>query len=177
MCIEGFDQMNQHTVTPVGDPLFDTGAEYPTLRSAKLRGLIVAEGAAILQVAPYRGEKFTSDAEDKTLLKKVALQIINEKRSKQLGASVSFLHYHKHSNTKYQYSRLKCLNRFSDVVAARIRLGSKPYWELKRNPSFALTECRIWDENGNHSLQHYCTSQSVDRVAPCCHLIKSLTNS
>ncbi|KAG7167881.1 putative RNase H-containing protein 2 [Homarus americanus] len=51
----------------------------------------------------------------KTPLKKAALQTINEERSKQRGAGVSVRHYCKHCDTKYQYSRNKCLTRLSDV--------------------------------------------------------------
>ncbi|KAG7161825.1 hypothetical protein Hamer_G007481, partial [Homarus americanus] len=85
-----------------------------------------------------------------TLFKKAVLQIKNEERSEQRGASVSVHHYDKHCDTKYKHGRNKCLTWLSDV-----QRKYRPCWGFMRNPYFALTQCRIYGDNRKHSLQYY----------------------
>ncbi|XP_037772401.1 uncharacterized protein LOC119568073 [Penaeus monodon] len=79
------------------------------------------------------------------------------RRNVERPASVSIQHYDHFASRPYKYRRRGLLVRRHNVVAARLRLGYRPVWQVGEAEDVPqYSSCKLCDAyNANH-LQHYC---------------------
>ncbi|XP_069938136.1 uncharacterized protein [Cherax quadricarinatus] len=69
--------------------------------------------------------------------------------------SRSITHYDNMNVDKYVYGATCNVNRLTDVVVARLRLGYKLFWQFGRHTDDDQTKCKLCDQVYGHSLEHY----------------------
>ncbi|KAG0714003.1 hypothetical protein GWK47_014959 [Chionoecetes opilio] len=78
-------------------------------------------------------------------------------RARQRANSVSIQHYDAFRQHRYKYRRRGLMVRRHNVVAARLRLGYRPVWQVagfEDAPHFS--SCLLCDQPNSNSLEHYC---------------------
>ncbi|XP_063603272.1 uncharacterized protein LOC134779200 [Penaeus indicus] len=82
---------------------------------------------------------------------------ITRRRSAERPASVSIQHYDYFASHPYKYRRRGLLVRRHNVVAARLRLGYRPVWQVGETEDVPqYTSCKLCDAHNANHLQHYC---------------------
>ncbi|XP_037789267.1 uncharacterized protein LOC119584664 [Penaeus monodon] len=77
------------------------------------------------------------------------------RRNAEQPASVSIQHYDHFASRPYKYRRRGLLVRRHNVVAARLRLGYRPVWQVGEAEDVP-SPCKLCDARNANHLQHYC---------------------
>ena len=95
----------------------------------------------------------------KHLLIQTQLESLQDLTNTQRPVSISIPHYDKYSSTPYIYGTHKILTRQCDKVAAKIRLGYTPIWQLKdlkgEENNIDYTKCSLCGGERMRTLVHY----------------------
>ena len=95
----------------------------------------------------------------KHLLIQAQQESLQDLTNTQRPVSISIPHYERTSRTSYKYGTHKILTRQCDVVAAKIRLGYTPIWQLNelkgRGNNIDHTKCALCGGERMRTLVHY----------------------